>query len=224
MLNKQTTTDVGMDKAKEKITKKGKVKSCLSIGDTSYVVVEGTDGVLIGNNNNRDDITIFEVLIPLDRSIAGQNLTEASVVGMDVDVVCAMRGKHPVVAKLVPSILDENSAAASPFAFKKSDLNKARQLSPDGSLSSPEAHDFLEKLGYTDDHLAALNDSAMSDINYQGSVLNIGDAVTHTKTHLRQINEEVTLPTSVVETTKQPPVARLRKKNCYLAPKVFAGK
>jgi hypothetical protein len=212
---------IGIERAKDKVTRSGVVMSCLTLGDASFVTVQQKDGTLIGNVGNRDDVTLYEVLIPVDRSINGMNLTDEGVIGMEIDVICASKGKYPIVATLRMSLKDGAGAGSSPFVFTREDIIHARAISPDGSLNSAEAHDFLKLLGYTDEHLKALGESSMEDLKLTNVVFNAGDEATTGKQTLRHMKGEASLPASVAALAKKPTSAKLKKKTCYLAPKVF---
>lgn len=201
----------------------GTVVSAMSISNTLYFICKDEDGNIIGSITeglSNDKVTFFESLIPCDTPFSETGKNESDFIGLKVDVIFV--GNDPVYARVQESFTKIPSIR-NPFGIDKKDILMARSMSDTYDIDE-DGIQYLESLGYDKDVLRALNDAKLSEIDYNGNVLNIGDFDRYGVSHKDDIKSEVSLPESIVKNVAAPPSGKLKKKSCYSSPVVFSGR
>ena len=210
----------------------GIIRSVVIIGEDLYAICTYSDkdhpifgkhfGKTMGNIRELEDITLAEIMIPVDLPPFAIRKNPDELIGREVDVVFGARGKYPKYVMLNNVV---GGIRGEAFNITSEDINRARAQSPDNKLDTDEARTFLLSIGYSDeqiDGLLAMSADPGEKDKLNGKVFGTGGPSPY-DTYEDDIDGQIILSEESLKIVKNPPVGKLKRKQCYLPPKMFKG-
>lgn len=214
---------------KRSLWEKGTIESLSPQGEKLYAKIrrEGDDApdiegnivkintYLFGNHFNipEENLTLAEILIPLDIDLSISKVNVDTLLGKKVTVF--VEDGNPIYARLTE---ESPSRIIDP-----KDIRQARQLSADPLSIDKNGIDFLQKSGYGITQIESVLAESLAGNNIDGKTIKYGDQSTYDAISKSEQSLRYDMSTSLPIATNIP-ASQLKNKTCHLQIKAFSAK
>ncbi len=186
--------------------------------DSELELVQMNTGI-IGNiyNLQESELTLAEILIPLNLDTDIQNIVPDNLIGKTIYVELDSGGV-PIVAHIINP--EDTPRTISPRA-----VQEARFVSKSLRLQATESIEFLKGLGFTEEEIKSTAAELFTMRSFEGKVIKYGDAATAYKVAKSEGSSEVNLISSLRKNiVTGVPTEQLKNKSCHIQIKAFSAK